>query len=410
MADDAADPPGPARAGHAGRWAGAAAAVRAVAWDAVTAVGARFGGLPALAVDLAMAGALLIAMVAIRIADADELGDRFLAALALSVVIAGSLVARRRAPLGAYLVGSAGLIVESLWIGSGQVSQYVNLIGLYSLGHYASRRQALLGPVVLLPGVLAYFAGEDDASPTAPVGVLFVWLLAWAAGYSVARRRERMEAHRRLMRREAIINERVRIARELHDVIGHTVNAMLVQAGAGRMVLSTDPERAREMLASVERTGRNALAELDRVLGVLRADDDPEPGLSDLDAVVRPLVDAGMAVHVDIEPSAQGLPRSLELSAYRIVQEALTNALKHGRARTADVVIRVRDGMLVVEVTDDGRGPGPAYRSGRGLLGIAERVGVFGGTLSHGRDPGPGRGGFTLRAVLPVTDRSEVRH
>lgn len=104
-----------------------------------------------------------------------------------------------------------------------------------------------------------------------------VWLLAWAAGYGVARRREQMEAYRRLMRREAVVNERVRIARELHDVIGHTVNTMLVQAGAGRVVLDTDPDRARELLVSVERTGRNALAELDRVLGVLRSDDEPEP-------------------------------------------------------------------------------------------------------------------------------------
>ncbi|GIJ48023.1 hypothetical protein Val02_49090 [Virgisporangium aliadipatigenens] len=378
----------------------AGGAVRTRASDAVLAFGARFGGLPRLGVEVALAIVLLVPMVAIRIAEADRLGDRFLASLVLSVLIAGSLIARRRAPLASYLVGSAGLIVESLWIGPGQVTSYVNLIGLYSLGLYASRRKALVGPVVLLPGVLAYFSTETGASETAPVGVLFVWLLAWAVGYSFARRREQMEAHRRLMRREAIINERVRIARELHDVIGHTVNAMLVQAGAGRMVLDTDPERAREMLAGVERTGRSALVELDRVLGVLRSDDDPEPGLDDLDAVVGPLVDAGMTVRVDIEPAARGLPRTLELSAYRIVQEALTNAVKHGRARSADVVIRVRDGALVVTVHDDGRGPAPGYRPNRGLLGITERVGVFGGTVEHGRDPGAG---FTLRATLPMS-------
>jgi signal transduction histidine kinase len=281
------------------------------------------------------------------------------------------------------------------------LSPFPNLIGLYSLGLYGSPARARLGPVLVLPGVLAYFAPQADESVAAPVGVLFVWLLAWAAGYSTARRRERMESRRRLMRREAIIDERVRIARDLHDVIGHAVNAMLVQAGAGRMVLDTDPDRAREMLAGVERTGRDALGELDRVLGVLRADDDSQPGLDDLDQIVRPMVDAGIAVRVHIEPAAQGLPRSLELSAYRIVQEGLTNALRHGHARSAEVVVGVTDGAMVVVVRDDGRGPAPGYQPGRGLLGIAERVGVFGGTVEHGHGHGPGTG-FTLRAELPL--------
>jgi signal transduction histidine kinase len=200
------------------------------------------------------------------------------------------------------------------------------------------------------------------------------------------------------MRREAIIAERVRIARELHDVVGHTVNAMLVQAGASRMVLDSDPERARDLLAGIERTGRDALTELDRVLGALRADDDVQPGLADLDRrVVRPLVDGGLAVTVDIDPAARDLPRSLDLSTYRIVQEALTNAVKHGRARNAEVGVRVTDGAVRIRVHDDGRGPAAGYQPGRGLLGIAERVEVFGGTVSHGRDDG-----FTLRVELPL--------
>ncbi|GAA0945752.1 sensor histidine kinase [Virgisporangium aurantiacum] len=361
----------------------------------------------AVALDLSLAAAFLVAMVAIRVAEG---GDRLALAVVLSVVIAGSLVPRRRYPLGSYVVGSSGLVVESLAVSPGQLTPYANLIGLYALGFHASRGRALVGPVILVPGVLAYFAHENGSSVASAVGVVVVWLLAWAAGYAVARRREQMEAYRRLVRREAVINERVRIARELHDVIGHTVNTMLVQAGAGRVVLDTDPDRARELLVSVERTGRNALAELDRVLGVLRSDDEPEPGLDDLDTVVRPLVDAGMAVRVELDASlggtsgtdsaARGLPRGLELSAHRIVQEGLTNALKHGRARSATVRIRL-DAMstLVVEVRDDGRGPGAGYRPGRGLLGIAERVSVLGGTVEHG--PAPGRG-FVLRALLPV--------
>jgi signal transduction histidine kinase len=318
----------------------------------------------------------------------------------MSVVIAGPLAARRRAPVTSYATGSVGLIVEALWLGPNELSPYANLIGLYSVGLYASRRRAYLGPVLALPGIAGYFASQEKVSPAAPASVLLLWLLAWATGYSAARRRERTEANRRLLRRQAIVDERIRIARELHDVIGHTVNAMLVQAGAGRMVLDSDPERAREMLASVERTGRAALTELDRVLGVLRADDEGQPGLDDLDRVVRPLVDAGMAIRVTIEPAAHDLPRSLELSAYRIVQEALTNALRHGRARSASVDIRVADGALLVEVSDDGRGPAPGYQPGRGLLGVAERVDVFGGSVAHGRGA---KAGFTISAKLPIS-------
>lgn len=239
-----------------------------------------------------------------------------------------------------------------------------------------------------------------------------VWLLAWAAGYGVARRREQMEAYRRLMRREAVVNERVRIARELHDVIGHTVNTMLVQAGAGRVVLDTDPDRARELLVSVERhraqRARRTRPGARRPAVRRRA----RTRLDDLDTVVRPLVDAGMAVRVDLDaslggtsgtdPAARVLPRGLELSAHRIVQEGLTNALKHGRARSAVVKIRLDAmSMLVVEVRDDGRGPGAGYRPGRGLLGVAERVSVLGGPVEHG--PANGRG-FVLRALLPVPE------
>lgn len=245
-----------------------------------------FGRVPSLAIDLTLAAGILVAMVVNRVADAGNLGDRFLGALLLSVMISGALVARRSAPLASYVVGTAGLIVETIWLGPADLSPFANLIGLYSLGQYASRNHALLGPVLFLPAVLAYFAPQPSVSPAVPIGVLFIWLLAWGTGYSAARQRERAEGHRRLLRRQAIIDERVRIARELHDVIGHTMNAMLMQAGAGGMVLDTDPARARALLTSVEQTGRNAMAELDRVLGVLRADDEDHPGLDNVDQIV----------------------------------------------------------------------------------------------------------------------------
>ena len=357
--------------------------------------------MPATVVDGGLAVAMLAAMVVFRVATPPHLGARLPLDLALTAVIAGSLAVRRRMPLAGYVTGTAGLVVESLWVTPGDLTPLANVIGLYSLGRYATRRRAWLGLLVVVPGVLAFFAPKNGASAPAQAGVLFVWFLAWVGGYRAARRRERMEAVRRLMRRAAINDERLRIARELHDVIGNTVNAMLVQAGAGRMVLDTDPERARALFASVERTGRDALDELDRALGILRFDGSVEdqPGLADLERVVQPMADAGLQVHVAIGQELPQLPRSLDASAYRIVQEALTNALRHGRARTADVVIRVDANVLLIDVRDDGRGPAPGYQPGRGLVGVVERVAAFGGAVQHGRGP---EAGFDLHVSLPL--------
>jgi signal transduction histidine kinase len=181
---------------------------------------------------------------------------------------------------------------------------------------------------------------------------------------------------------------------------------MLVRAGAARVVLDSSPEQAREILLGVEQTGREALEEMDHVLGVLRRDDDVDlrPGLSELPHLAQRLTEAGMDVAVRIEPSAQHLPRSLDVSAYRIVQEALTNALRHGRARTASVTVGCDGTSVRLDVRDDGQGPQPDYRPGRGLLGIAERAAVFAGAVEHGAGAG---GGFRVRAELPlpVTER-----
>jgi signal transduction histidine kinase len=245
--------------------------------------------------------------------------------------------------------------------------------------------------------------------------VLFVWLLAWGIGYSGARRREEQRAARQLMRQRAVAEERTRIARELHDLIGHTVNVMLVQAGAARRVLERDPQKTRELLAGLEQTGRDALTELDRVLGVLRRDspvrDRPDadsqesaPGLANLQDLAWRMTEAGIRVSIRLDPELSPLPRSLDLSAYRIVQEALTNALKHGEAGTASVVVRHEGRALAIEVRDDGRGAPAGYAPGRGLLGIGERVALFGGGVEHGAGE---QGGFRLRALLPLPGRSD---
>jgi signal transduction histidine kinase len=279
---------------------------------------------------------------------------------------------------------------------------------VYSLGLYATRGRARWGLLVMIASVLAYFSAAGSSTP--PAGVLFLWLLAWAVGYGEARRREVQAAARQAVRGQAVAEERLRMARELHDLVGHTVGVMVMQAGAGRRVLVRDPAKTLEILSSLEQIGRDALTELDRVLGVLRPDSphgtdgDPggltvQPGIRDLPRLAQRMTDAGLQVTVRIDPAASQVVRSVDLSAYRIVQEALTNVLKHGGARSATVTVCCDGRIVDIEVHDDGRGASAGYRPGRGLLGIAERVSAFGGSLEHGAGEG---GGFRLRAVLPV--------
>jgi signal transduction histidine kinase len=326
------------------------------------------------------------------------------------LVMAGTVALRRRWPLMAYTINTLALSLEALYVVPDGLAPYANLFLLYSAGLYADRRRAPLAPLVMLPGVAAYFS-RGGSPPVIPAGVVFGWLAVWAVGYANARRREQHEQARVAMRREAMADERARIARELHDLIGHTVNVMVVQAGAGRLALDRDPALARDLLSGIEQTGREALGELDRVLGVLRRDGPastsdsaaataPEPGLADLPRLAGRMAQAGIAVTVDVDEAAAQVPRSLDVSAYRIVQEALTNALKHGLAATARVSVRHDGRAVTVEVQDSGRGAAPGFQPGRGLLGIAERVSVFGGSVRYGGGDG---GGFWLRAVLPLT-------
>ncbi|MFC9330005.1 sensor histidine kinase [Kitasatospora sp. NPDC057015] len=386
----------------------------------------RRTGRGAALLDGALAAACLAAMVAERVRAAAPAHLALPPALLLSLVVAGALALRRRAPLAAYLAGTAALAVEALFVLPSPVSPYANLIGLHSLGLYATRGRARLGPLVLLPGLAAYFAGLAHTYPAVPAGVLFLWLLAWAVGYATARRQEEREIARRLLRQRVVVEERARIARELHDLVGHTLNVMLVQAGAARRVLPRDPEQTRELLAGLEHTGREALDELDRVLGLLRrvgpppsaqatgseqgppAPDgpDPQPGLADLPRLIDRVGQAGVRVTARLDPALDQVPRTIDRSAYRIVQEALTNTVKHGRTGAADTVtatvtvaVRPEAGLLDLLVRDAGRGAPGGYTPGRGLLGIAERVAMFGGSLEH---EGGERGGFRIHVLLPL--------
>jgi signal transduction histidine kinase len=218
------------------------------------------------------------------------------------------------------------------------------------------------------------------------------------------RQLELAERERELARREAVVEERARIARELHDAIAHSVSMMVVQAGAERRVIDPAQESTREVLTTIERVGRSALTEMRRLVGMLRSDQPdalvPQPGLAELPALVDGLRGAGLPVELSIEGERRELPVGIELSAYRVVQEGLTNALKH--AGRAHVRVRVRYGerSVELEIADDGTGaPADVPGGGHGLVGIRERVALYGGSLEAGQ---AAEGGFRLRVLLPT--------
>jgi signal transduction histidine kinase len=218
------------------------------------------------------------------------------------------------------------------------------------------------------------------------------------------RRAQIAERERDLVAREAVVEERARIARELHDVIAHHVSMIVLQAGAERRVLDGANTSTREVLETVERTGRSALTEMRRLLGMLRGDANepltPQPGLTDVPVLVKQLREAGLPVELQVEGERRELPVGIELSAYRIVQEALTNALKHAGEASASVNIRYGSDSLELEIADDGRGASaPVSSGGHGLVGMRERVALYGGHLDAGRRPS---GGFVVRVLLPI--------
>jgi signal transduction histidine kinase len=226
-------------------------------------------------------------------------------------------------------------------------------------------------------------------------------LVRWVIG-DRERRAQLAERERDVAAREAVVEERARIARELHDVIAHNVSMMVVQAGAERRVV---PEgTTHEVLETVEQIGRNALTEMRRLVGMLRggADDAlaPQPGLDDLPLLAEQVREAGLPVDLYVEGEPRDLPAGIELSAFRIVQEALTNALKHAGDARAEVRVRYAPDSLELEIVDDGRSATTvASTGGHGLVGIRERVALYGGRLDAGRRA---TGGFAVRVLLPI--------
>ena len=361
--------------------------------------------------------ALLAAFVAV-FAEAEVIagsvpGPRA-AEIPLALVLGVPLLARRRYPLATLLVVCSSLVVQ--WAVGIDLFNYLatvvaGLVVIYSAGaHLAPRRS--------LPACAYAYAAVAVSALHGAGGLAWGLILvggAWLGGYAIRDRRlhaaeleqlnRALEQARDEHTRTALAEERTRIARELHDVVAHAVSVMVVQAGAAEQVLPGELSPAREALLAVQQTGRQALVELRRLLGVLRAHDtqasrDPQPGLDDLDALAQQVRDAGLDVAFRVERAANSVPPGLDLAAYRIVQEALTNTLKHAHATRADVVVRIGPQTLELEVVDDGRGAGTNGNGrGHGLVGMRERALLYGGELEARSLDGRG---FAVRARLPL--------
>jgi len=374
-------------------------------------------------VDGVLAAALLLGGIGPAIAKGMFIGIPLAFGLAVPVVF------RRKHPVGAY---ATAVVAGGLQVALGirpAATDVTILILLYTLAAYTPRRTSVWGLAVCLAGsAVAILRWTSLASHSVLAwltagAMLFAGpaLLAWVLGDSMRYRRAyyasledraaRLEAERDAQARIAAVAERARIARELHDVIAHNVSVMVVQADGASYALDTDPGRAKEALAAISATGRQALAEMRRLLGVLRREEGggtsaraPQPGIGELGELLDQARGAGLPVSFAVEGDPQPLPSGIALAAYRIVQESLTNTRKHaGPVSSASVTLRYSDAALVLAISDDGRGDlgGAAMpgATGHGLTGMRERVAMYGGSVAAGPRPG---GGFEVVATLPL--------
>jgi signal transduction histidine kinase len=337
-------------------------------------------------------------------------GDHRLVAAFIAFVATASIAIRRQFPT---LVGVVVPLLYAIEVGLWGDSQIIfasigYFCALYGLAVWTPPRRFALGIAFLVAGFfIASFGPKGSVDNTAAFTVvtLVVILLVRRVLGDRERRAQLAERERDVAAREAVVEERARIARELHDAIAHNVSMMVVQAGAERRVIEDDGGTTQEVLATIERIGRGALTEMRRLVGMLRSDEGeplaPQPGLDDLPTLVAQVSDAGLPVELHVEGERRDLPVGIELSAYRIVQEALTNALKHAGDAHASVLIRYGADSLELEIVDEGTGEpqAPVSRGGHGLVGMRERVALYGGRLDAGRRPS---GGFAIRVLLPV--------
>ncbi|HSL63412.1 MAG TPA: sensor histidine kinase [Gaiellaceae bacterium] len=328
------------------------------------------------------------------------------------------LLARRRYPFAApaayWLLATGFSFVDGRLVTSMTSVMVLGLTAAFLLGNLRDGMQARIGLAVVLGGAAIIDYNRPGHSTAELVFIPLLFGIGWLGGYALRERAVQAEAaeeraaqaerEREAAARLAVAEERARIARELHDIVAHAVSVMVLQVGAVRHKLPDTLAEDREALTGVERTGRAALAEMRRLLGAMRHDGQdleltPQPGLDGLDSLLEDVGRAGLPVRLHLDGDRVPLPRALDLSAYRIVQEGLTNALKHARATHADVTLRYGPRELQIEVRDDGRGTSTSDGLGHGLVGVRERVKIYGGEMTAGPAP---QGGFVLSTRLPL--------
>jgi signal transduction histidine kinase len=331
---------------------------------------------------------------------------------------------RTRYPFGAPLAVCASVgvltVINSTTAANNLTMPFVAaMAAAVSFGLIPERRHAVAGwaAIVATAALVGYKAGSAFSDF---FWTMLILTLAWFFGAALGTRTEQarelqqrvdvVERERAVAAERAASEERARIARELHDVVAHSVSVMVVQVSGVRRLLQNGQEREREALLLVEQAGRQALAEMRKMLGVMRTGDEgpavaltPQPGLEHVERLIAQVEEAGLPVTLRIEGDRPELSPGVDLSAYRIVQEGLTNALKHGNGARAEVLIRYVDSRVQLEIADNGPGHDTTDGLGHGLVGMRERVALYGGTLEAGPRDG---GGFLLRAELPVEARS----
>ena len=329
------------------------------------------------------------------------------------------LLGRRRfpfaAPASVWLLAAAVSFVDGRLIVFAVSASVAGIAAAFLLGNLRDHVQARIGLLIVLGGAAIIIYNDPNHSPGDFVFTPILFAIGWLAGYALRERAAQAEAaeeratyaerEREAAARIAVAEERTRIARELHDIVAHAVSVMVLQVGAVRHKLPQTLEEDRDALTGVEQAGRAALAEMRRLLGAMRHDGQdleltPQPGLDGLDSLLQEVGRAGLPVRLHRDGDPFPLPRAIDLSAYRIIQEGLTNALKHARASHAEVTVRYGSDELQIEIRDDGRGATTTDGLGHGLVGIRERVKIYGGEMSTGIAT---EGGFILSTRLPLT-------
>jgi signal transduction histidine kinase len=381
---------------------------------------ARTYWVDALIALLVLAGAL--ELVVARNSPSDPPPGLWLSVLLLAVLVA-PIFARRRYPFAAPL--AYWVLAAAISFYDGQLVPFIGSLGVvglataFMLGNLRNGLKAGLGVAVVTVGIVTVVYNiPGDTTTSNYVFITLRFVVAWLAGYALRERAEqaqaaeeraiRAERERESAARVAVAEERARIARELHDIVAHAVSVMVLQVGAVRHKLPDELAPDRDALTGVERAGRMALAEMRRLLSAMRGDGEevelaPQPGLDGLDSLLDDVGRAGLPVELHVDGQPVPLPRGIELSAYRIVQEGLTNALKHAHASGADVIVRYRPDELEIEVRDNGRGSAPSDGRGHGLVGVRERVKIYGGEMSTSTSAD---GGFVLSTRLPLGSES----